>query len=62
MGAGHLIEQEERLREVGLWMFVNEEAIKNVRPVPYKINEGKIWFTQNPKENAVYAFYTGQKD
>ena len=56
------IEQEERLREVGLWMFVNEEAVKNVRPVPYKTNEGKIWFTQKPNENAVYAFYTGQKD
>lgn len=56
------IEQEERLREVGLWMFVNDEAIKNVRPVPSKIHEGDIWFTQNKKENAVYAFYKGQKD
>lgn len=56
------IEQEERLREVGLWMFVNDEAVKNVRPLPYKVNEGKIWFTQNKKENSVYAFFTGQKD
>lgn len=54
------IEQEERLREIGLWLFVNNEAIKNVRPVPYKIHEGDIWFTQNKEENAVYAFYTNQ--
>jgi alpha-L-fucosidase len=56
------IEQEERLREVGLWMFVNDEAVKNVRPVPFKIQEGDIWFTQNKEENAVYAFYKNQKN
>jgi alpha-L-fucosidase len=56
------IEQEARLREVGLWMFVNEEAVKTVRPVPTKIHEGSIWFTQNEKESAVYALIVGQKD
>lgn len=56
------IEQEERLREVGLWMFVNENGIKNVRPVPGIIKDGDIWFTQNEKENAVYVFITGEKD
>lgn len=56
------IEQEERLREVGLWMFVNENAVKNVRPVPGMIKDGDIWFTRNEKENAVYVFITGEKD
>jgi alpha-L-fucosidase len=44
------IEQENRLREIGLWMFVNSEAIYGVRPwiVPYEtIGEGdRVWFTQ----------------
>ena len=55
------IEQEERLREVALWMFVNGEAIKNVRPLP-AIKEGDTWFTQNAKENVVYVFIVGQKE
>ena len=56
------IEQENRLREVALWMFVNEEAVKNVRPLPTKIKDGNLWFTKNDKDNTVYAFITGQKD
>ena len=56
------IEQESRLREVGLWMFANEEAIKNIRPLPKTIKDGYAWFTQNKKENAVYVFITGQID
>jgi alpha-L-fucosidase len=56
------IEQEERLRELGLWMFVNEKAIKNIRPVPGMIKDGDIFFTQNEEDKAVYVFITGQKD
>lgn len=56
------IEQEERLREVALWMFVNNEGVKNIRPLPHKIKDGDLWFTQNEKENAVYVFITDQKD
>jgi alpha-L-fucosidase len=56
------IQQEERLRELGLWMFVNEMAVKNVRPMPDIIKEGDIWFTQNKQEKAVYAIITGEKD
>lgn len=48
------IEQEERLREVGLWSFINDEAIKGIRPLPNTVSENGIWFTQNEKENAVY--------
>lgn len=56
------IEQEERLREVGLWMFVNKEAINGVRPLPKTIKDGYAWFTQKEGKNAVYVFITGQKD
>ncbi len=56
------IEQEERLREVGLWMFVNDEAVKEIRPVSGMIKDGDIWFTQNEKEKAVYVFITEEKD
>jgi len=56
------LEQENRLRELALWMFVNEEAIKGVRPLPGIIKDGYLWFTQNENENAVYAFITDQKE
>ncbi|WP_297089346.1 alpha-L-fucosidase [uncultured Draconibacterium sp.] len=56
------IEQDERLREVGLWMFVNNEAIKGIRPMKGMIKDGDIWFTQNEEEQAVYVIITGEKD
>jgi alpha-L-fucosidase len=53
------IEQENRLREMGLWMFVNSEAIYGVRPwiVPYEtIGEGdRVWFTQGKNNGPLYA-------
>ncbi len=56
------IEQEERLREIALWMYVNEEGIKNVRPVPTIVKDGTMWFTKGSDENTAYVFITGQKD
>ncbi|WP_263385017.1 alpha-L-fucosidase [Granulicella arctica] len=55
MANGQLaIEQENRLREIGLWMFVNGESIYGVRPwiIP---NEGDIWFTQKKNKGPLYA-------
>jgi alpha-L-fucosidase len=49
------IEQEERLREVALWMFVNGEAIHAVRPW-ILTNEKDIWFTKRKDTDTVYAF------
>ena len=48
------IEQEDRLREIGLWMFVNSESVYAVRPwiIP---NEGEIWFTQQKNKGPLYA-------
>jgi alpha-L-fucosidase len=54
------IEQEARLREIALWMFVNGEAIYGVRPW-ITTNEGNIWFTRKKGENTVYAFVTGPR-
>ncbi len=48
------IEQEERLREMALWLFVNQEAIYSVRPWVVT-NEGNIWFTKRKDENTIYA-------
>jgi alpha-L-fucosidase len=49
------IEQEDRLREVALWMFVNRAAIYSVRPWVVT-NEGGTWFTRNG--DTVYAIVT----
>jgi alpha-L-fucosidase len=51
------IEQEERLRELALWMFVNQEAIYAVRPWVIT-NEKTTWFTKKKDEDTVYAIVT----
>jgi alpha-L-fucosidase len=48
------IEEEERLREIGLWMFVNSEAIYDVRPWNIT-NENDIWFTSGHDGSTLYA-------
>ena len=53
------IEQENRLREIGLWMFVNSDAIYSVRPwvVPSEAISGgdRVWFTQGKNNGPLYA-------
>lgn len=53
------IEQEERLREVALWMQVNQEAIYRTRPWVIT-NEQNIWFTKAKNEDTVYAIVKQQ--
>jgi alpha-L-fucosidase len=48
------IEEEERLREIALWMFVNQEAIYAVRPWVIT-NEENIWFTKKKDGQSLYA-------
>jgi alpha-L-fucosidase len=52
------IEQEERLREIGLWMFINGECIYGVRPWNIT-NENDVWFTRakssTPADSTLYA-------
>ncbi|WP_338877358.1 alpha-L-fucosidase (plasmid) [Spirosoma sp. SC4-14] len=51
------IEQQNLLREVALWHFVNGESIHAVKPLPV-IRDHNIWFTQTNDEKAIYAFVT----
>ena len=53
--------QEDIMREVALWNFINRESILNVRPW-IVTNEGNIWFTKNKDEDTVYVFLTKQED
>jgi alpha-L-fucosidase len=46
---------EDLLRELGLWMMLNGEAIKGVRPWSVT-NEGDVWLTSRRSEQTVYAF------
>ncbi len=55
------IEQEERLREVALWMQVNQECIYGVRPWVIT-NEKNIWFTKAKNEDTVYAIVKHKDD
>jgi alpha-L-fucosidase len=47
-------EQEDRLREIGLWMFLNGESIYGVRPWVIT-NENNYWFTKKKDGSAVYV-------
>ena len=53
-------EQERILRELGLWMFVNSEAIRGIRPWPVT-REGNIWITRKNDEDTVYLFLTNEE-
>ena len=55
------IEQEERLREIALWHFVNGESIHDVRPW-IVTNEGDIWFSKKKDANTLYAYITKMPD
>lgn len=54
-------EQERRIREMALWLFVNGEAIYAVRPW-HVVREGDIWFTKAKDGSALYAFLTGETE
>ncbi|HPC96670.1 MAG TPA: alpha-L-fucosidase [Sedimentisphaerales bacterium] len=54
-------EQERRIRELALWMFINGEAIHGIRPW-HVIREGDIWFTKAKDDAIVYAFLTKLPD
>jgi alpha-L-fucosidase len=54
-------EQERRIREMALWLFINGEAIYHIRPW-HVIREGDIWFTKAKGSDTVYAILTKQSD
>jgi alpha-L-fucosidase len=53
------IEQEERLREIATWMFINGESIYATRPWIIT-NEGDVWFTKKKDSSALYAIVDPQ--
>lgn len=54
------IQEEDRLREIALWMFVNSDAIYSVRPWVIT-NEGDVWFTKKKNEDTLYAMVDSDK-
>ena len=53
-------EQERIIRELGLWLFINHEAIYQVRPWEIT-HEKNVWFTRHKNDpKTVYAFLTQQ--
>jgi alpha-L-fucosidase len=55
------VEQEENLRTLGSWLFINGDAIYGVRPWTLT-NEGDIWFTQRKDHHALYAIVDDWKE
>ena len=53
-------DQEEVLRELGLWLFYNDQAICNTRPwrVTHESlrHQGTVWYTKGKDSDTVYAF------
>lgn len=55
---GELQPDEERLfQEIGLWNFINHEAVYAVRPCSV-CREGNIWYTQAKDGSAIFAILT----
>ncbi len=54
-------EQEGRLREIGLWNFINREAVVNVRPW-ILVSEGNLILLTDKSGKTLYAVATEQKD
>ncbi|UCD48699.1 MAG: alpha-L-fucosidase [Phycisphaerales bacterium] len=54
-------EQDRRTRELALWLFINREAIYEIRPW-HVIREGNIWFTKAKDTDTAYAILTRLPD
>ena len=50
-------EQEDRLREMAAWYFINKEAVDSVRPWIIT-NERNTWYTASIDKKTVYAIVT----
>ena len=52
------IEQEERFRELALWMFVNDVSIHDIRPC-VTAGSKEVYYTQSKDGKYTYALLTG---
>jgi alpha-L-fucosidase len=50
-------EQERTFRELGLWMFINDEAIHDIRPCSV-VGDDQVWYTKSRDGKSVYVFLT----
>lgn len=55
------IEQEENMRTLGSWLFINGDAIYGVRPW-IVTNEGDVWYTQSKDRQSLYAIVDDWKE
>ncbi|WP_353184904.1 alpha-L-fucosidase [Parapedobacter lycopersici] len=55
------IEQENRLREMAAWDFINHESMDSVRSWVVS-HEQDIWFTSKDNRNTLYAIVTNAQD
>lgn len=51
-------DQEDRLRELAAWYFINKEAVDSVQPWVIS-REKNIWFTTKNNKQTLYAIITG---
>jgi alpha-L-fucosidase len=54
-------EQEERMRTLGSWMFINSDAIYATRPWVVT-NEGNLWFTRSKDRHTLYVIAQGDEN
>ena len=55
------VEQEDRIRELALWNFINQEAVFETETWVTP-RQDDIWFTKKKGEETVYAILTNQAD
>lgn len=55
------IEQEQSLRTLGAWLFINGDAIYGVRPWTVT-NEGDLWYTRSKDRHALYVIVDDGKE
>ena len=54
-------EQEDHIRTLGSWMFINGDAIYGTRPWVVT-NEGDVWFTRSKDRHTLYAIAEGESN
>lgn len=54
-------EQEDRIRTLGSWMFINGDAIYGTRPWVVT-NEGGLWFTRSKDRHTLYVTVEGEEN
>jgi alpha-L-fucosidase len=58
------IQQTDRMMELALWLFVNREAIYDIRPLPVIRDsltlDHDVWYTRAKESDTIYAIIVGK--